>query len=368
MREFLEEYWPAVFGVAVAAGIVVFAILASLPPKPADGSDAGVAADSLPQNAEEFWARLREHPPQLGTLDYDCPCCGETLQVPAIQQDTKNVLGGVATDFMGLQLIAPEDALGRPDLSMQLFNVLEITCPNDGATFEYLDLSNLANGLVPKADVHLRGWQLADDAPELAAIPQADWTVPERHLAHYFSLARAGFPDYEIGWRVLAGAHAANFAVWHGDEYGVPSPVFYALAALHFQRELDNPASRMNDEERASTAIMAGELYRLLGRSADALECAAQAEALPLHGKQQEAVKLLKQRAEDGDYVLYRNTVVAMEEPPVGWYIEMLLPAINSHIQEHRPHWNSLHDPAVIARQACALLGPTGEASEPGGK
>ncbi len=373
MREFFAEYWPAVFGVSAAAGCIVLAILMSLPPtaagtagQPPAGQPAGSAEGAggqlnLPVDAEEFWARLRERPPELVTLDYECPCCGTLLPVPAVKQETKNVLGGVATDFMGIQLKAPETALGRPDFSVQLFNELEIACPTDGATFEYLDLSNLANGLVPKAEFNLHGWQLSADAPELAAIPQEQWTSPARHLAHYFTIVRTGFPDYEIGWRVLAGAHAANFAVWHGDEYGVPSPVFYALAALHMQRELDNPASRMNEEERASTAIMAAELYRLLGRSADALACCALAEALPLQDKQREAIDLIKQRAAEGDFTLQRNTVVEISEPPVGWYLDMMLPAINSHIQEHRPHWSSLNDPAVIARQACALLKPAAQ-------
>ena len=374
MREFLNEYWTVVLALVVAAGAIAFALLASNPSAteptgqpPAVNIQAGEDeaqqeqgeyTPGMPPTAEEFWARLREREPYLEYLDYECPCDGTVLEAPAIMQN--NVFGGVTTDFMGLQLKAPAETLGRPDLSLQLFNDMQVTCPNDLATFEYMDLSNIANGLVPKAEFKLRGWKLADDAPDLAAIPPEEWTSPERHLAHYFTLVRAGFPDYEIGWRTLSGAHAANFALWHGDEYGVPSPVFYALAALHMRRELENPDSQINGQERVITAIMAGELYRLLGRPDDALACCDIAEQQQLESRQQQAIALLRQRANAEDYVLQRDTIIGMEEPPVGWYIEMLLPAVNGHISEHRGNWNEYDDPAEVARQACALLAPTG--------
>jgi hypothetical protein len=375
MRTFLEEYWPVGFGLLVVIAAVVFALIAGNPaaPKPAQqqANASGQAVDDgtaeaiggfkpgLPATAEDFWKRLRLRQPALNYLAYKCPCCGKTLQAPYMEN--KNMFGGVSTDLMSIQLKAPADELGKPDFSLQLFNEMEITCPNDGGTFEYLDLSNFEAGMVPKLEVKMRSWKLADDAPELAAIPYDQWTVPERHLAHYFTLVRAGLPDYEIGWRVLAGAHAANFAVWHGNEYVVPSPVFYELAVLHMRRELDNPDSAMNGEERATTAIMAAELYRLLGRGKDALDCLALAEKEQLQEKQKQAIQVCRARVQAGDWALQRDTVIDAPAPPVGWYIDMMMPAINSHILEYREQWNNYSDPAEVARKACELVRPVAQ-------
>jgi len=58
----------------------------------------------------------------------------------------------------------------------------------------------------------------------------------------------------------------------------------------------------------------------------------------------------------DHKFSLEIAQIEQMDEPPGGWYLSEMLPAINSHIAEHRGDWNSLDDPEAIIAAIVELL------------
>ena len=83
----------------------------------------------------------------------------------------------------------------------------------------------------------------------------------------------------------------------------------------------------------------------------------------PLAGCQGEQVRhvvgdleQLKAALDAGDYSLERVRIEGLTAPPVGWYLDTMLPAINGHITEHRADWNTLDDPAEIEQAIIARI------------
>jgi len=154
----------------------------------------------------------------------------------------------------------------------------------------------------------------------------------------------------------MQGAYAANFGTWYGKEVTIPSCAFYALAAAYFKRALAEDET-LPPEGRSITLMVQGEAYRLLGREEDALAAFQQVRDLGLlDAYTLPVLDQIEELAKTNQYSLERAAVAGMIEPPNGYYLDEMLPAINGHIAHARDSWNQLDDPNEILAAIDALL------------
>lgn len=338
-----ETIASAVLLAGVAALLIIAVATSTDAQRPA--RDAAAGGRPAPRAVDEravarFWATVEEHQPKFEPVAQVCPVEGADLDVPALI-DT-NRLGGVATDMMQLALAPNPQGTGAPDISRQVFAEQFGTCPKCGATYTELDISVMNTAPVRE---RLAKWDLAQLAPELAARPQAQWTADERALARFLTQRQAGLSQVELGISALQGAYCCNLAVAAGIKRRFVSPAFYALAASCFAQGLAD-----SDKTAASfAAMMLGECSRLLGR-VDAAQ-AAYAQARSLGGLEPEAQAVLdqlEQLLQQGDMNLERAQLPGVAMPPVAWYLEPMLPAINGDIAVARQDWAELTDTDAV--------------------
>lgn len=347
-----EQTAGALVLVFVAALLIAVVLYGSGAFDKAGPGASGAGPAAVDQRAlDEFWQRVTEHQPKVETITYACPVDGAPLAVPSIIED--NRLGGVASDMMELALAPPVGGIGPPDLTKQRFNIDLATCPKCGATFAEVDLPSVGREEAKEA---LKAWDLAKLAAPLAAIPAVQWSADERALAHYLTLRQAGLSPVELGIAALDGAYCCNLAVALGQKRRLPAPAFYALAAACFADGLQRDETR--DARSASfCALMLGETSRLLGRQAQAQ--AAFAKARKLGGLDDASLHVLGQlegHLAAGRFSLERVELPRVATPPLGWYLDLMLPAMNGDIAAYRGEWAGLTEQdAIVARILAAL-------------
>jgi hypothetical protein len=364
----MRELWPMAGVFVILVALFMFVFLVAREPGPSDAPPAhGDAAldggDEAPDPAEvlkRFLEVIEKRQPKYDYVELECPACGEQLAVPEqASQESNNRFGGVATDIMSIALSPPPADGGRPGLESQDWEMLLATCAGCGASFHYLDVYHIRGGRYA-----ISGWDLGELAPSLAQRDPMDWTVEERIYTRVLSLRAAGVEDVEQGFAALQGAYAANFGTWYGNTVHVPSPAFYALAAASFAVALETD-TEMNTEARAVTAMTMGECLRLLGRDDDAKAAFELVHELAdeafdperiQHKAALDALSQLEGLLAAGDHSLQRAQVAAAGEPPVGWYIDEMLPAINGHLDQHRSDWSELVDLSEIHVRINALM------------
>jgi hypothetical protein len=327
----------------------------STAPQPAasPASAPEAVAVSLPVvDDPEFLAQLEERKPVFGSTPRPCFVCGTEFKVRAGDARRSNSLGGVATDVMSLALSPPLEEGGPPNINRQSFDALLSTCPTCGATYFEIDYTNLNGSILPGGTNNLKsGFNLMELAAPLAQKPQNEWTYDEQSLVRYLTQRTAGFPSYELGYTAVSGAYSSNLSAFLGRDHNIPGAAFYALAAAHFKQYLD--AGQYDNELGAALIAMElGELYRLLGRHTDAT--AAFAKARELNKLDPQTLKILahlEQLNGAGDKALHRAPLEEVEAPPIGWVVDLTLPAINAELDAERERWAAVDDPQQITAQ-----------------
>lgn len=336
-----QQWGATAFVFVFLALLLLFVFLVSRKPA-SETEDAPILTDAT----TSFWDGLAQRAPEYTIRPSECPVDGTALTVPSRVRD--NRYGGVASDFMKITLAPPPDEFSQPDLTMQEWEKMPVSCPTCGATFMEIDLLNLSSQMVPGGLAALKEWDLAEAAPPLADVPPEQWTRDEQLFVRYLTHKQAGFPGTELGYAALPAAYASNFSVWYGKDYAVPSAAYYALAAARMRADLDAGLPE-REGERALIMFDLGELYRLLGRPQDSADWFGRAlDTGQLDEGRLSALEQLKAALDAGDYSLERVRIEGLDAPPVGWYLDTMLPAINGHITEHRADWNTLDDPAAI--------------------
>jgi hypothetical protein len=327
----------------------------------ADGEPlAPLTEEQLKPSAEEvaFWEQIEARQPVFNEVERECLVDGTSFTLRTGDRKQDNAFGGVATDLMKIALAPPPKRPAAPRIDRQNFDQLLGTCPQCGATYFDIDLINIKSGRPPGAAGKLKSFDLGQAAPELAAKPQADWTYDERALARYLTQVAAGFPHEELGYTALSGAYNGNLSIGIGRKYSITPAAFYALAAAHFTQALHDK-SYDNAQGGSLIAMTRGELYRLLGRREDAAASFKQATALG--GLDERTAKIMagleKLNAED-DFTLQRQPLEGELRPPLGWYIDTILPNANAELQVARKQWGQLDDPAQIVAKIRQQVGP----------
>jgi hypothetical protein len=357
------------------------------PPAAAGQPDGGsVSIGDSPQTSPNFskltaldryieWIKL--HEPTVTTIPRRDLVDGSSEPVPSVDM-RDNFVGGEATDMMALTMGLDAREPRRPVPDRQEWELKTFTFPRSRATYMEVDFLNASSGLVPNAKQNMRGWDMQQLCPPLAALDPAHWTQDERHYAHYLTRRTMGFDDTETGFAALWAAYASNFALWHGDTRSVPAAAYYALAAAHFERHL---AAGGPPKQRAVavTWMVCGECYRVLGRLEDAKRCygaarqvadrldQAQAEGLKdvdvLKQPEKQVLKLYGELADAGNMDLQRQPFTGVPDPPTGWFIDTIFPAVNGDLAVERAQWAALHTPEEI----CAAINERIAAQHPGG-
>ncbi|MCH7471402.1 hypothetical protein IIA79_00420 [bacterium] len=390
----MREGWPTAFIFAVLAAIMlfVFAVCVEWEAVSVNGKHNEVPASglriplTLTDPVAEFWARVEKYQPKYITLTRNCLVDGVEFEIQLKEsRESDNRFGGVATDLMKIALAPPREGIGPPRLDLQEWENILGSCPACGATYTDADLSYIRRGAVPSALSNLRSWDLEAIAPTLAARPVEDWTPDERILVRYLTRRHAGFETVELGFAALSGAYASNLAIALGKKHTIPAPAFYALAAAEFASALDEQDS-LNSEAAALTAQILGEMYRLLGRAADAqgafdvsheyfeearLELEEKFASADLDGRSSATwerklksldltmgiLGQLEASLAAGEYHLQRARVKEIEVPEeVGWYLDGMLPSINGELVFHRDGWNGEDDAEAIVSRIAGLF------------
>jgi hypothetical protein len=311
-------------------------------------------AEATSQLEKTFWEAMEANQPNYASVNYDCPVDGTQISVPSRKMN--NGVGGIASDLMKIAIAPPEKGVGPPKLDVQEWQLALATCPTCGATFMEIDMVNFRNkALFPGAEVKLKQFRLSEASPALAAIEYNRWTADQHNYAHYLTLKQAGFPESELGFAALQCAYGTNFAVYYGDEYSVPSPAYYALAAAHMSKSVSEGPGQ-NPRAYAAVAMTCGELYRLLARPDDARAMFDKAAAVykdaaaesPEKKFDEPALNALRALLDSGSTGLEQINVQKLDEPPIGWYLLMMLPNINAHISQHRGYWSKFDDAEEI--------------------
>jgi hypothetical protein len=265
-----------------------------------------------------------------------------------------NAFGGVLTDLMKVALDPPEKRPGRPSILVQNYDQLLSTCPTCGATYFDIDFVNINGGRPAGAAEKLRAdWNLRELCPKLDAVDKTKWTYDQQAFARYLTQKTAGFPDGELGYDALSGAYNSHLSIGYGRNYYITGAAWYALAAARFRQYIDAGAYA-NPQEASLVAMTLGELYRLLGRPADAKTYFD--KALTIGGLDTDAKDILTKLealVDNGDYTLQLAPLKNMKRPPLGWYAEQILPNVNAELDYQRETWGKLNDPDVIEQLIC---------------
>lgn len=342
----------------------------------------------------DFQRVLRDRSPRYADEERPCPVCGQLFMVPMGLPNSGNMFGGVGTDSMPVALGAPPEGEGAPQLDCQDYDKLLVGCPSCRACFNGLDHAEYSGGSPFNALSNLRGgWKIETAAPALKDKPIEAWTLDERAFVRYLTRSTAwrgeAGADIELSFAALDGASTTNMSIYLGRDYHIPAAAFYALCAAHCRLALaaqpDLP--ERNARGAAMLAMQLGECSRLLGRDADSAAAFGQAEewiqtsiataqeqleAARREGKKQAEMDqsylldtakgqhyYLKQLAgylKDGDRHLHRLKARKERRPPVGWYIELMLPAINGELDSTREAWTQAREPGQIVEQINAML------------
>ncbi len=370
--------WGAVaFALVITFGLLFWAVFMSWPKKEGGHAAAGgdkPAAQGEPKTPlEGFMDALADErfKPDYPIMQKPCPLHPqEMLDVPVkrlvgerLDIYGDNSFGGVATDLMKIGLGPPKsgERIGEPSTDIQDFDSLVASCPQTGASFSMQDLQRLEGN--PAGRDKLVGWDLAAECPALATRPQAQWTVDEQRLARLLTQRRWGASSVELGFTALNGAYSSNFAVYIGRDYRIEGAAWYALAAAYFQQAIDEGS--LNGEAQTAVAKMTlAEILRLLGDTTRAGELLAEvkaAGALP-EGSAEVLDQMIK-LAGEGNSDLARAEVQNVPTPPVGWYLDKMLPAINGQLAVGRQQWGpqglgaSFGQPETILDMICESLG-----------
>ncbi|MCB1217827.1 hypothetical protein KDL44_10555 [bacterium] len=297
----------------------------------------------------QFYAQLATVKPTYIGRPVNCPLDNTALQLPVMKLNEQgmhmdNAVGGIASDFMKIAVGPPVGASAMPDLLVQQWEQLPVSCPQCRNTYQEQDLNNLRH---PERLQALRdNWELERLSPGLAAIPLADWTPDLVQYGHYLSMRAAANEHIELGWTALSGAYASNFSVWSGEhDYYVPSAAFYALAAAEFQTAIDLDWEGLPQKSRAETVMALLVCQRLLGREAAARETIALArEVLQNEPAMLPALDMEEGYLNDGHFALERVNLGNRPAPIIGWQLDLMLAPMNGHISQFRADWQDLTD------------------------
>jgi hypothetical protein len=396
-RQPRQNPFPAViFVFAITTFIVVMAYRMSQP------HGGGVKA-AAPSKSKDFWASLEERKPVFDLEKYPCPVCLTELNVPFKTRDHSNLFGGVGTDMMGVALRPNPAGSGPPDVDCQDYDHLLVGCPECGAFYGGMDVVNFNGGNPFNSLVNLRAnWTAKSVPPELVGRPFDELTYDERGLIRYLTTKTAcegdSSYDLQLGFVALDAAFGANVSVYIGRDYKIPSTAFYALTEAHFRAALDKDPDFYETNGRAAMTLIinVAECNRLLGRAeaskAAFIEARSRAEAevskrekaaaeAKEGGKPQaiydsdfllkeaktrlSAVDQIEAYLKKGDFDLHRYKVKGEKKPPIGWYIEQMLPGINGEIQATRAQWAGLSDPdEIVAAMLARLAGSPGSGGD----
>lgn len=371
-----EEQW---YIWAAVAGLVTCAVLwiafcasgdsgATGSTQGGQGGKVSIAADprTMPgldklSALEKYIEWVRFNTPLTGEVTRRDLVDGSSMSTPTVDMK-KSFTGGDATDMMSISMTLDERDPRRPVPGRQEWQLKTFTFPHSRATYMEIDLLPAGLSQAPGAQANMRRWDLAQLCPPLAALSHEDWTQDERQYVHYLTRCTMGMSGTETGFSALWAAYASNFALWHGQERSVPAAAYYALAAAHFEEHLaagGPPAPRA----AAVTWMICGECHRLLGRLDDARRCYAEAQKIAdgldaqaaagervdaLHGPEKQVLELYHELAAARDVYLQRQPFSGVPEPPIGWYIEKLLPAINGDLDYERANWSGLRSSEEI--------------------
>ena len=298
---------------------------------------------------ERFWDLLEKQKPVFGQIQHACFVEDTKFNVTTADPQHDNAFGGVLTDLMKVALTPPPERPGRPTILLQNYDQLLSTCPTCGATYFDIDFANLNGGRPPGGvDKLKQNWNLRELCPQLDKLEKKDWTFDEKAYARYLTQKIAGFPDDELGYTALSGAYCSNLSIGYGRDYKITGTAWYALAAAHFRKYVD--AGAYPNKQAASLVSMTlGEMYRLLGRQADAGTYYSKSRTLGgLDQKTLDILNELESLNNKGDFTLQLAPLKGMKEPPIGWYANQLLPNVNAELGYQRPFWSRLDDPATI--------------------
>jgi len=127
------------------------------------------------------------------------------------------------------------------------------------------------------------------------------------------------------------------------------------LAAAEFSQALAR--GDMGKEETGVTAMTLGETQRLLGRFDEAKATLARARASGgLDARTQHILDQIDSLAQAKDFNLARADRSDVKAPPIGWYLDSVLPYINGHITEYRSAWAVPAGADQVAQRILAQL------------
>jgi hypothetical protein len=330
--------------------------------------DQPQAPQSSPaQNAlAEFYRMLAERAPSYISREVACPLDNTILQLPVIERlpDGRlkdNSVGGIATDMMKIAVGPPIGSSPQPDLLKQQWELLPVSCPSCGNTYQEIDINNLRHP--SRLQALKENWNLAELSPGLAAVPAADWTPDVVQFGHYLSSREAQTEHIELAYIALSGAYASNFVVWSGEHaYHIPSAAFYALAAAELQTAIELGWEGLPDKSKSETIMTLLECQRLLGRREAALQTLELArQILQLEPALKPVLEMQERYIADEHYALERVNLDNRPAPPIGWQLDLMLPAMNGHIAQYRQDWQAEQAPAAIVAEINALLIPPEE-------
>ncbi len=322
---------------------------------------------------DAFWKYINERQPAYEYAETDCLVDGTKFDLPISPKGSGNIAGGVATDMMAIAIRPDEESAIKPNFDLQQFEKKMGTCPDCGATYMDIDYYNAQSSLIENGIEKLSTWDLSSFLPALDAKESESWTSDVKSFVRYKTQQQAGFPHNELGFGALSGAYCSNFSAWYGKDFTIPSAAFYALAAAQIKVDLeqDLPA---NITGRSISAMVLGELYRLLGRSDDAeqwykharsLEHSDDAEqgskpARSLKGLDANAMFVLEfceGNLANGDFSLKRvPDLEGTSPPPIGWQIDFMLPNISAHIADERGEWAGMDDIGEIEARIISVI------------
>jgi tetratricopeptide (TPR) repeat protein len=318
---------------------------------------------------EKYIEQVRYNLPNTAQITRRDLVDGSSMTVPSVDM-RKSFTGGDSTDLMSISMALDATNPRRPVPGKQEWQLKTFTFPKSRATYMEYDLTPTGLGLAANAQSNMRQWDLAQLCPPLGQLDPAQWTQDERQYVHYLTRHAMGMPDSEIAFAALWAAYASNFALWQGQERSVPAAAYYALAAAHFEQQLST-AGLPTPRSTAITWMICGECHRLLGRFEDALRCFAQAARISseleqkaamgeqidaLHDPEKAMLELYFQLCAAEDSQLHRQPFTRIPEPPIGWYIDLLLPAINADLAVERDNWRSPSSPAEIREAITARI------------
>lgn len=317
-----------------------------------------------PRNAlTDFYGMLAERAPTYVTREIVCPLDNTSLQLPLIKRlpDGRlmdNNVGGIATDMMKIAVGPPIGSSPQPDLLKQQWELLPVSCPSCGNTYQEIDINNLRHPA--RLQALKEHWNLAELSPGLAAVSPTDWTPDEVQFGHYLSSREAQTEHIELAYIALSGAYASNFVVWSGeDAYHIPSAAFYALAAAEFQTAIDLGWEGLPDKSRSDLILALLECQRLLGRSADARRSLDLAKKIiELEPALKPVLDMQERFLAEDHFALERVNLEGLPAPVIGWQLDMMLPAMNGHIEQYRADWQENMAPAAIVEAINRLLTP----------